>query len=162
MNFDAFGADCQEAFVLKAFLNPTLRDYASSEDLDYHPEVNESPFLIGGDIAKYRMMMGSLNWLITLGRYNVHHASVTLVRYMIIPKERHMKAMQHVFGYLKSYLKFSIKFDTDLTDHSGYNVEKYDWFPMYEGDQEEMAHGMPTPKGKPVNTSGFFDASHAC
>ena len=48
------------------------------------------------------------------------------------------------FGYLNSYPKFSIKFDTDMADHSEYNVEKYDWFPMYEGAQEEMPYGMPT------------------
>ena len=41
-------------------------------------------------------------------------------------------------------------------------MEKYDWFPMYEDAKEEFPHGMPTPKRKPVNTSGFFDTSHAC
>ena len=64
------------------------------------------------------MVVGSLNWLITLGRYDVYHASVTLARYMMIPREEHMKAMQNVFGHLKSYPKFSIKFDTNMADHS--------------------------------------------
>ena len=49
---------------LKGFMNPL--------DPNYHAEIDDSDFLVGDDISKYRMMVGSLNWLVTLGRYNLH------------------------------------------------------------------------------------------
>ena len=107
-------------------------------------------------------MVGSLNWLITLGRYDVHHAASTLARYMMTPREGHLKAMKRVYCYLKYHQKFSIEYNVEEPDVSGYNVEQYDWFPMYEDGQEEMPYKMPKPKGKAVVLTGFFDASHAC
>ena len=147
---------------LEELMDWKFRNYSSPEDPDYHPEIDETPFLQGDDISKYRMMVGSLNWLITLGRYDVHHAASTLARYMMIPREGHMNAMRRVFSYLKYNYKFAIKFDTEEPDLSGYPIEEYDWFPMYGESKEEMPYGMPKPKGRPVVLSGFFDASHAC
>eukprot|EP00957_Ditylum_brightwellii_P062114 4714202-Ditylum_brightwellii.AAC.1 len=46
-------------------------------------------------------------------------------------------------------------------DFTPYQVEKYDWFPLYGDVKEEQPYGMPEPKGKPVVTSRFFDSSHA-
>ena len=83
----------------------TLRSYMSPENPDYHPELDESDFLSAESISKYRMMVGSLNWAVTLGRFDVCHATHNLARYANVPREGHMEAMKRVFGYLKNYLK---------------------------------------------------------
>ena len=72
-----------------------------------------------------------------------------------------MKAMLRVFGYLKHYPKFSIRFDTDEPDFSSYDRSIYDWFPQYGDASEVLPPDMPTPKGKSVKTGGFFDSDHA-
>ena len=75
---------------LKGFMNPM--------DPNYHAEINDSDSLKGEDISKYRMMVGSLNWLVTLGRYDLHYTVCTLARHMMMPREGHIHAMHCVFG----------------------------------------------------------------
>jgi len=139
----------------------TLRGYMQPGDPKYHPEIDESEFLVGDEVSKYRMMVGSLNWLVTLGRYDIHYVTNSLARYLMCPREGHMMAMKRVFGYLKHYSKFGIKFDVSEPDLDAYSVVQYDWFAQYGKCQEELPDDMPTPKGKAVRTSGFFDSDHA-
>ena len=39
-----------------------------------HPEVDDSPFLDEGGHHKFRSMIGSANWLITLGRFDIAYS----------------------------------------------------------------------------------------
>lgn len=138
-----------------------LRHFVNPMDPNYHPELDETEFLTGNDVSKYRMMVGSLNWLVTLGRYDIQYTSATLARHMMTPRQGHLKAMQRVFGYLKFNSKFKIKYDATIPDFSMHKIEEYDWFSLYGPCSEEVPYGMPEPKGKPVVVSGFFDASHS-
>ena len=56
----------------------------------YHPELDESPFVNQEIASKYRSMIGSLNWAITLGRFDVQHATSTMARYSMAPREGHV------------------------------------------------------------------------
>ena len=62
------------------------------------------------------MMVGSLNWIVTLGQSHMHYTVITLARYMMISREGHLHAMRRVFGYLKANYKDSINFNTDKPD----------------------------------------------
>ena len=62
------------------------------------------------------MMVGSLNWLVVLGQYNLMHAAATTAKYANSLREGHMDAMQRVFGYVKNYTKLGIKYDVSLPD----------------------------------------------
>ena len=117
-------------------------------DPNYHVEINDLDFLVGEDISKYRMMVGSLNWLVTLGRFDIHYTVITLARHMMIPRQGHMYAMKRVFGYLKSNYKFSMKYNTEEPDFSMHKIEDYDWFPLYGEVKEELPYNMPDPKKK--------------
>ena len=138
-----------------------LKGFNNMLDPNYHAEIDDSNFLEGEDIPKYRMMVGSLNWLVTLGRFDIHYAVITLARHTMMPREGHLHAMKRVFGFLKQNYKVPITYDTDEPDFSMHEIEEYDWFPLCVNVQEEMPHDMPEPKGKPVVTAGFFDSSHA-
>ena len=138
-----------------------LKGYMNHMDPKFHAEIDPSDFLVGEDISKYCMMVGSLNWLVTLGRYDIHYTVCTLARHMTIPRVGHMHAMKRVFGYLKQNYKFSIDYDINEPDFSAHKIEEYDWFPLYGDVKEEEPYGMPEPKGKAVVTSGFFYSSHA-
>eukprot|EP00957_Ditylum_brightwellii_P037915 2867715-Ditylum_brightwellii.AAC.1 len=56
---------------LKGCMNPM--------DWNHHAKINDSDFLTGDDISKYRMMVGRLNWLVTLGCYDIHYTVCTLM-----------------------------------------------------------------------------------
>eukprot|EP00957_Ditylum_brightwellii_P145252 11063068-Ditylum_brightwellii.AAC.1 len=72
-------------WVLKGYMNPI--------NPNFHAEIDGSDFLTGDDISKYRMMVGSSNWLVTLGRFDIHYTVCILTRYMMVPREGHMRAM---------------------------------------------------------------------
>ena len=57
---------------IEGLLEVTLRQWQSPMLDSYHPELEDSPFLDGSDISKFQMLIGSFNWIITLGRFDVH------------------------------------------------------------------------------------------
>ena len=70
---------------------------------NYHPEIDESPELSDDEASKYRSLIGSLNWIVTLGRYDVHYATSVLSRFGMCPREGHRKAALRVLSYLKTF-----------------------------------------------------------
>lgn len=63
-----------------------LEGFMSPMDLKFHAETDESNFTIGEDIYKYRMIVGSLNWLVTLGIHDAHYAVSILARHVMMPR----------------------------------------------------------------------------
>jgi len=146
---------------IEKLMDWTLRSYMSPEDPDYHPELDKRDFLSPDDVSKYGMMVGSLNWVVILGQYDVCHATQVMARYSNAPHEGHINAMKRIFGYLKAYKNWAITYDATLPDLDKYPVTEYKWFQSYPGIQEELPPDMPESRGNPVRMSGFFDASHA-
>jgi len=107
------------------------------------------------------MMVGSLNWVVTLGQFDVHYATQTMARYNMVPRQGHFETMKRIFGYLKHHAKMQIVYDTELPGHMDYQAVTYNWFEHYEHCTEELPHDMPMPKGNPVRITAFFDANHA-
>jgi len=114
-----------------------LRHVVNPMDPKYYPELDTSDFLVGDDISKYRMLVGSLNWLVTLGRYDIQYTSASLARYMMAPRQGHMHAMMRVFGYLKFNSKFKIDYDITEPDFSMHKITKYDWCSVWERDRRD-------------------------
>ncbi len=65
---------------------------------NYGPELDTTPFLEGSEVSKYQMLIGCLNWVVTLGRFDVHYATSTLSRYATCAREGHLKETLRVFG----------------------------------------------------------------
>ncbi len=58
-------------------------------DDKYHPGVDESPLWLPEKISKYRSMIGSANWILTLGRFDIAYTLSTLLRYSMACREGH-------------------------------------------------------------------------
>ena len=86
----------------------TLKNYHSPLEGGYHPELDESNYLSDEEISKYRMLVGSMSWAVTIGRFDVMFASITMARYNAMPREGHLKTCLRVFGYLKHHQKGAI------------------------------------------------------
>eukprot|EP00957_Ditylum_brightwellii_P093340 7107562-Ditylum_brightwellii.AAC.1 len=108
-----------------------LKGYMNPLDPNYHVENVDSDFLTGDDISEYRMMVGSLNLLVTLGCYDIHYTLCTLARHMMMLRQGRLHAMRKVFGYLKQNYKFLINHNIKEPDLSMHKIEEYDWFPLY-------------------------------
>ena len=120
---------------------------------DFHPETDDSPLLNDDDAAKFRSIIGSLNWLITLGRFDVHYATNTLSRFGMAPREGHMKAAIKVLSYLKTFPKGRILFDTSYPQHHSIDTDDADWIEWYPDAEEELPANMPEPKMKMARLS---------
>ena len=127
----------------------------------YHPEIDDSPLLSSHDISKYRMLIGSALWATALGRHDILYATGTLARYNAFPRQGHLEAALHLFGYLKNNPKACTIFDTSTPDLSPYPKANHNWNELYPGASEELPTDMPVPKMKAITILAYFDASHA-
>jgi hypothetical protein len=50
-----------------------------------HPEIDDSPKLDAADIKVYQSMMGALQWCVSLGRFDIMAAVMTMSQYCIAP-----------------------------------------------------------------------------
>src|SRR5687767_15881878 len=80
---------------------------------EYHAELDESDLLSPHQISVYKLLLGSANWIITLGRYDIAYATNTLSRYSMAPRKGHMNTMHRVFGYLRNKFKGQLLIDVN-------------------------------------------------
>jgi hypothetical protein len=139
-----------------------LRNHSTPMADSYHPETDDSPLLNAKEASQYRAMIGSANWIITLGRVDICYAIQAMSRFNMAPRIGHLEAMKRVFGYLKKYPKGRIVVDTSFPDHSAYKANDFDnWSEFYPDASEELPPNMPTPKGRAARITCFVDADHA-
>ena len=128
-----------------------------------HPELDTTRECTPDEIAKYHSLLGACQWMITLCRFDIAHAIMTLSRFRNLPHIGHVERLKRVIGYVRKYPHASIRFRTGNPDHESYfgiNATKYDWMhTIYGSPTEEIPSNAPTPKGKPVRMTTFVDAN---
>jgi hypothetical protein len=130
----------------------------------YRPEMDDTPFLDQIGVSKFRAIIGSANWIITLGRFDIAYATNALSRFSMQPREGHMKAAQRMFGYLKRFAKGRIVVDPNYRDNSKYQakVGHYDnWKEFYADAEEDIPFPLIEPLGLPARITIYKDADHA-
>ncbi len=138
-----------------------LRTFKTPMPDDYHPEVDDSPLVNSDNAAIYRSITGSINWLVTLGRFDLAYANSTMSRYNMQPREGHMKQAKRMLGYVKAFNKGKLLFDTNFPNHADLAFVKQNWDEFYPGIKEELPPDMLESKGKPVRITVYVDADHA-
>ena len=125
-----------------------------------HPELDTSELLDSEDIQVYQSLIGALQWVIQIGRWDVSTAVMTLSRFRVAPRQGHMERVKRIHGYLMKFKHGVIRIDTSEPDHSGIPETVYDWeHSCYGGAREEIPDDIPPPKGKPVVTTTYVDAN---
>ena len=135
------------------------KGYSSPLEKNDHPELDLSPEMDDDGRAKYMSLIGQCQWLISLGRFDVSTAIMTMSRFRAAPREGHMKRLKRIYGYVKQYPKGAIRVRVGLPDYSGLVDTKYDWTGIYGNIAEELPYDMPEPLGKPVITTTYEDAN---
>jgi hypothetical protein len=116
--------------------------------------------------TQYRAIIGSLNWVVILGRFDVLYATNTLARFSMAPRLGHLEATKRVLGYLKKYPAHRILLNPNPIDLSlaveKYTEYEYDgWRDFYPEAQEEFPDGLPKPlHGKKVQLTIMVDTDH--
>jgi hypothetical protein len=65
-----------------------------------HPEIDTTEYLGFDDIKKYQSVIGSLQWAISLGRFDIATAVMTLSAFRAVPRKGYLERARRVVGYL--------------------------------------------------------------
>jgi len=130
---------------------------------DYSPELDGTPELDADDTQYYQELIGMLRWGTEIGRVDILHEIAILSQYQASPREGHMEQLLHIWAFLKKNPKLTLYFDParPVIDYSLFKTNKEDFKEQYRDAEEELPHRMPRPRGRPVSTTAFVDASHA-
>ena len=79
----------------------------------YHPELDDSPLCDGEKASIFWSIIGSPNWIITLGRFDVQQATNSLSRFNMAPREGHFTKAVRILGYLEKFSKGTIIIDNN-------------------------------------------------
>jgi hypothetical protein len=87
---------------IESRLNIVLREERTPMMTKDHPEDDTTPFLHTHLHREYQALIGMLQWVITISRADICHATYSLSRFSAAPRERHLSRVLHVWGTLRS------------------------------------------------------------
>jgi len=125
-----------------------------------HPEIDDSELLDMAGVSIYQSLIGSLQWVIQLGRLDICTAVMTMSRFRAAPRDGHLDRVKRIIGYLSRMRDGVIRIRTEEPDYSDIPDTIYDWeHTVYAGAKEEIPDDAPIPLGKEVVMTSFFDAN---
>ena len=65
-----------------------------------HPELDTSEILEGQEVNHYLTMVGQLQWLITLGRFDIQAQVITMYRFRAQPRQGHLDRLKEYMHML--------------------------------------------------------------
>ena len=74
--------------------------------------------LLGDMAAKHLTMVGQLQWLVTLGRFDLHAQVATVSRFRAAPTHGHMDRLKRIYSYAIRTKDYAIRCRTDQSDYS--------------------------------------------
>ena len=125
----------------------------------YHPELDVSELLDTEGKRLYQSLIGMLQWAVTLGRYDIHQAVMTMSRFRDMPRREHIENVKGIFSYLNNFKDASIVFNTEKFDHSMHPVKDHEWKYIYGNVKEDLPKDAPAARGNSVAFTSFCDAN---
>ena len=133
-----------------------------------HPELDSTTVLNDDDHKKYQMLIGMLNWIVTLGRIDICYAVSSLARFVACPRKGHMERALQVFGYLKKKPNRRIIIDSKsprIKENGAEINASVDLATamkeFYPDAKETKDSNLPTPLYEEMDITTFVDSDHA-
>ena len=125
-----------------------------------HPELDTSEFLGVEETKIYQSMIGSAQWVVSIGRFDVAVHIMTLSSFRAQPRRGHLDRIKRVYAYLIKMKHAVIRYRTDMPDVTDFVFPDIDWSNSpYAGAEEELPTNLPVARGKPVLMTTFADAN---
>ena len=96
-------------------------------DKNDHPELDDTELLTRESIQCYFTMIGQLQWLVTLGRFDIHAEVTTMSRFWSAPRKGHLERLQMIYGYVLKTKHYSTRYMTKEPDYNYLPNVKHDW-----------------------------------
>ena len=105
-------------------------------------------------------MVGQLQWLVTLGRFDIHAQEATMSRFRAAPRQGHMDRLKRIYSYAIRTKDYAIRFRTEQPDYSFLPDQDFDWtYSVYGNVHEILPDDIPDPFGEAVTTTTTVDAN---
>ena len=65
-----------------------------------HPKLDMSEFLDEDGIEIYQSLIGSMQWAVSIGRYDIHTTVMTMSGFRVQPQIGHLDQVKRMYGYL--------------------------------------------------------------
>ena len=125
-----------------------------------HPELDTSELCDEHQTKQFQTLIGQLQWLISLGRFDIAVHVMSLSRFRAQPRKGHLDRAKRIVGYLLFLPDGAIRFRTGEPDFSSLKDQENDWTrSVYSGACEQIPHDIPKPLGKHVQTTHYVDAN---
>ena len=125
-----------------------------------HPELDTSELCDEHQTKQFQTLIGQLQWLISLGCFDIAVHVMSLSRFRAQPRKGHLDRAKRIVGYLLFLPDGAIRFRTGEPDFSSLKDQEYDWTrTVYSGAYEQIPHDIPKPLGKHVQTTHYVDAN---
>ena len=92
-----------------------------------HPELDDTELLNEESIQHYLTMIGQIQWLVTLWRFDIHAQVTTMSRFRSPPMKGHLERLQSIYGYVLKTKLSSSRYRTEEPDNSYSPNIKHDW-----------------------------------
>jgi hypothetical protein len=125
-----------------------------------HPEEDDSELLDDEQTRIYQSLVGAIQWVVQIGRFDVATAIMTLSRFRAMPRQGHLERVKRIYGYLAKMRFAKIRIRTDMPDFSMFPEKKHDWwYTCYGGAKEDIPTDIPEPLGPVVLIWSCYDAN---
>jgi hypothetical protein len=129
---------------------------------EYEPELDVTKELEGEEASYYQSQIGTLRWMVEIGRIDIITEVSKLASQLALPREGHMNAIYHLYAYLKDHRDFVIALDPTYPeiDYRAFN-DGADWKSFYGDVKEPLPPNAPEEKGCELVVRLFVDSDHA-
>jgi hypothetical protein len=142
------------------FGSKPTKKYTTPLEKGDHPETDLSEFLDDDETRIYQSLIGTLQWAVSLARFDIASAVMTLSSFRAAPRRGHLERAKRVCCYLHKYHSGAIRFRVHEPDYSGIPEDHFDWAESVYGDvQELLPHDAPEPLGNYVRITHYVDAN---
>ena len=129
--------------------------------IGYSPELDQSEELGEEEALYYQSLIGTLRWIVEMGRVDVCMEVSAMSSYVAMPREGHMQQVLLIYAYLKIHHNARIVFDPTYPEIDENKFEKKDWSGMYGTTKEPIPANAPEPLGNEFIIRAYVDASFA-
>jgi hypothetical protein len=140
-----------------------IRKFKTPMASNDHPEIDDTGLLSEREHRIYQRLMGILQWLVSLGRFDICYAVSSLSRFNSAPRKGHLQRAIRVFGYLEQTPKKSIEINCSEMNNLPQMEQglRDDMMKKYPEAMEEKSTRTPEILGEALNLTVYADADHA-
>jgi hypothetical protein len=134
------------------------KEYTSALEKGDHPELGTSEPCTTEQIAQYQSMIGSLQWIVTISRFDVHTGVITMSGFRIAPSPPPNWTSRKITAGKMRFA--SIRVRTEEPDYSNIPDHQYNCtYTVYGNTKEVLSKDAPEPLGKHVTLTHYVDAN---